>query len=593
MSDTAQTEWSKKTFANEERLPRVPLPTLEESAERFLEWCVPLLTAEQLAETKLAVDEMLQPTSTARTLHSALEEYDKTPGVHSWLDEFWPTRYLGRRDRIALNANFFFLFKDTAQDQVTRAADLIAGAVDYKVLLDTEDLPPAIMRGQALSMEQNKYLFSETRIPGERQDTVRMQYPSTARHIAVFYKGHIFSLDVLSIEAQPYSRTDLQAALAVIMSGVTTPVATNEAVGHLTTKARAEWAHTRQTLLADNQAAIDAIETALFCVCLEDIAPENPKQASDQLLHGNSANRWFDKSISLIVFANGQAGINIEHCGLDGTTILNFVDAIVTATPEGRIEAPSATPAAKEVTFMLSDTVKAEIQAAGDDFKQYATGVATETVLFEDFGSNNAKALGMSPDAFAQMAYQLAHQRTKGMIGATYESIATRHFNHGRTEAMRVVTPEILEFVKTIEDPQADKAAKQTAFRAAAEKHVARAKQAQMGKAPEQHLWELQLLQNRRGQELGATDTMSLYDSPGWLIMRDDYLSTSSAPSVNVQYFGFGSTSTHCIGIGYVMLPDHWNIYLSTAQEVAGDMHDFAENLRFAVQELAELAGIQ
>ena len=593
MSDTAQTEWSKKTFANEERLPRVPLPTLEESAERFLEWCAPLLTASQLQQTKAAVDEMLQPASTARTLHGALEEYDKTPGVHSWLDEFWPTRYLGRRDRIALNANFFFLFKDTEQDQVTRAADLIAGAVDYKVLLDTEDLPPALMRGQALSMEQNKYLFSETRIPGERQDTVRMQYPSIARHIAVFYKGHIFSVDVLSASAQPYSRTDLQAALTAIMSGVTTPVATNEAVGHLTTKARAEWAQTRQTLLADNQAAVDAIETALFCVCLEDIAPENPKQAADQLLHGNSANRWFDKSISLIVFANGQAGINIEHCGLDGTTILNFVDAIVTATPEGRIEAPSANPAVKEVTFTLSDTMKAEIQAAGDDFKQYATGVATETVSFEDFGANDAKALGMSPDAFAQMAYQLAHQRTKGIIGATYESIATRHFNHGRTEAMRVVTPEILEFVKTIEDPQADKATKQTAFKAAAEKHVARAKQAQMGKAPEQHLWELQLLQNRRGQELGATGEMPLYTSPGWLIMRDDYLSTSSAPSVNVQYFGFGSTNTHCIGIGYVMLPDHWNIYLSTAQEVAGDMHDFAENLRFAVQELAELAGIQ
>lgn len=593
MSDIAQTEWSKKTFANEERLPRVPLPTLEESAERFLEWCAPLLTASQLQQTKAAVDEMLQPASTARTLHSALEEYDKTPGVHSWLDEFWPTRYLGRRDRIALNANFFFLFKDTEQDQVTRAADLIAGAVDYKILLDTEDLPPAIMRGQALSMEQNKYLFSETRIPGEQQDTVRMQYPSTARHIAVFYKGHIFSLDVLSANAQPYSRTDLQSAITAIMAGVAVPIADNEAVGHLTTKARAEWAHTRQTLLADNQAAVDAIETALFCVCLEDITPENPKQASDQLLHGNSANRWFDKSISLIVFANGQAGINIEHCGLDGTTILNFVDAIVTATPEGRLEAPSANPAVKEVTFTLSDTMKAQIHAAGDDFKQYATGVATETVSFEDFGANNAKALGMSPDAFAQMAYQLAHQRTKGIIGATYESIATRHFNHGRTEAMRVVTPEILEFVKTMEDAQADKTTKQAAFRAAAEKHVARAKQAQTGKAPEQHLWELQLLQKRRGQELGATGEMPLYTSPGWLIMRDDYLSTSSAPSVNVQYFGFGSTSTHCIGIGYVMLPDHWNIYLSTAQEVAGDMHDFAENLRQAVRELAELAGIQ
>lgn len=577
------------TFANEAALPRVPLPTLEESAERFLEWCAPLLTPDQLAETKAAVDEMLWPGSTARKLHAALQDYDQTPGVNSWLDEFWPTRYLGRRDRIALNANFFFLFKDTAQTQIERAADLIAGAVDYKILLDAEQLPPAVMRGTPLSMEQNKYLFSETRIPGEQQDTVRMQYPSSARHILVFHKGHMVSLDVLNSDTQPYSRADLQVKLQEIVAQTATPLADNEAVGHLTTKARAEWAETRQELLADNQAALDTIETALFCVCLEDISPQDAKQASDQLLHGNSANRWFDKSISLIVFANGQAGINIEHCGLDGTTILNFVDAITNAIPENRLEAEAPEITIREITFRLTDALKAEIQAAGDTFKQYATGVATETVSFADFGSNNVKALAMSPDAFAQMAYQLAHQRTKGMIGATYESIATRHFKHGRTEAMRVVTPEILEFVKTVEDPQADTAAKQTAFRAAAEKHVARAKQAQMGQAPEQHLWELQLLQKRRGAELGATEEMSLYTSPGWRIMRDDYLSTSSAPSVNVQYFGFGSTSTHCIGIGYVMLPDHWNIYLSTAQEVAGDMHDFANNLRVAVEELANL----
>lgn len=589
MTDSQLPEWSPQTFANEEKLPRVPLPTLEESCERFLEWCAPLLTPEQLEETKTAVDEMLRPGSTARALHAALEKYDKTPGVYSWLDEFWPTRYLGRRDRIALNANFFFLFKDSEQDQLTRAADLIAGAVDYKLLLDAEALPPASMRGHVLSMEQNKYLFSETRIPGKEQDTIRMQYPSDARHIAVFYKGHIFKLDVLTSASQPYSRTDLQAGLQEIMNRGATAVADNEAVGHLTTKARAEWAETRQQLLTDNQAALDTIETALFCVCLEDIAPKSPKQASDQLLHGNSANRWFDKSISLIVFANGQAGINIEHCGLDGTTILNFVDAILATTPEGRAEATPSTPQVEEIIVTLSDTIKGEIQAAADSFREYAHGVATETVSFDDFGANNVKALGMSPDAFAQMAYQLAHQRTKGMIGATYESIATRHFNHGRTEAMRVVTPEILEFVKTIEDPEASRETKQAAFRAAAEKHVARAKQAQMGHAPEQHLWELQLLQKRRGEELGAPDRMPLYDSPGWTIMRDDYLSTSSAPSVNVQYFGFGSTSNHCIGIGYVMLPDHWNIYLSTAREVAGDMYDFADNLRHSVQELAGL----
>ena len=138
---------------------------------------------------------------------------------------------------------------------------------------------------------------------------------------------------------------------------------------------------------------------------------------------------------------------------------------------------------------------------------------ATSILSFEDFGGNLAKQLRMSPDAFVQMAYQLAHKRTKGLVGATYESIATRQYRHGRTEAMRVVTHEVVRFVTAMDDPDADVATRRAAFRTAAEKHVARAKECQAGQAPEQHLWELQLIQKRRGEALGMTEPLALYET--------------------------------------------------------------------------------
>src|SRR6185312_13251248 len=101
---------------------------------------------------------------------------------------FWSYRYLGRRDCVAVNANFFFLFEDSEQGQVDRAAGLVAGALDYKLLIDEQRVPPAVQRGRALSMEQNKYLFSTTRIPGPVQDSARTPYsddwpgPSRERH---------------------------------------------------------------------------------------------------------------------------------------------------------------------------------------------------------------------------------------------------------------------------------------------------------------------------------------------------------------------------------------------------------------------------
>lgn len=595
-------EWSTRTFGNEDRLPRVPLPTLEDSCERFVEWCAPLLTPEELATTEAAVAAFQRPGSAAHKLHAALEEYDAAEGVHSWLDEFWPSRYLGRRDRIALNANFFFLFQESGQQQVERAAGLIAGAVRYKLLLDEERLAPKVQRGQPISMEQNKFLFSTTRIPGMLQDTVRAPYsevepgPSPARHIAVFFRGNIFRMDVVGEEGRPHSLDDLVAGLESIKKSGAAEARPEAPVGHLTTQARAQWAASRQELIdghPGNAAALDAVETALFCLCLEDFAPAGTQEACDQLLHGDSGNRWFDKSVSLIVFEDGTAGINVEHCGLDGTTILNFVDAVLDSTPEEHSEQSGARsqglPAVETVDFVLDEALKTTAKEAGDSFAEYAAATATSILPFEDFGANRAKELGLSPDAFVQMAYQLAHKRSKGLVGATYESIATRQYQHGRTEAMRVITPEIHRFVAEMESPEATDETRRAALRAAAEKHVARAKECQAAQAPEQHLWELQLIQKRRGEELGATETLDLYDTPGWLKMRDDYLSTSSAPSTHIQYFGFGSTSSRCIGVAYVLLPDRLNIYLSTPRAVSDEMYAFAEQLKVAVRELEEL----
>lgn len=595
-------ELSPLTFGNEDRLPRVPLPTLEQSCERFLEWCGPLLTAGELAATESAVALFLRPDGPARKLHAGLEQYDAGDGVHSWLDTFWPYRYLGRRDRIALNANFFFLFEDSEQGQVDRAAALIAAAVNYKLMIDEQRLAPAVQRGRPLSMEQNKYLFSTTRIPGPLQDSVRTPYsddwpgPSQERHVVVFFRGNMFRLDVIGRSGRPHTADELAAGLRAVMAAGATPATSGTSVGHLTTKARAEWAASRQALLdcdPGNAERLDAVETALFCLCLEDTTPSGALEASDQLLHGDSGNRWFDKALSLIVFRDGTAGLNGEHCKLDGTTMVSFVDAVLgsSAQEQSRWSGGQAqgTPACAPIEFVLDADLRADVRAAAASFAAYAADTATIVASIENFTSDRAKQLRMSPDAFAQMAFQLAHQRAKGHLGATYESIATQHYRHGRTEAMRVVTPEVVRFVAAMDDAQADEQTRRAAFRAAAQMHVERARQCQAGQAPEQHLWELQLIQQRRGAELGVTEPLALYESPGWLTMRDDYLSTSAVPSTRVQFFGFGSTSDKCIGIGYALLPDRFDLYLSTPRAVSDQMFVFAEKLPEAVHELQDL----
>jgi carnitine O-acetyltransferase len=226
---------------------------------------------------------------------------------------------------------------------------------------------------------------------------------------------------------------------------------------------------------------------------------------------------------------------------------------------------------------------------AAQSFKAYGDTTASKLYAFSAFGANRVKEFGLSPDAFVQLALQLAHVRTKGFVGATYESIATRQFDHGRTEAMRVVTPEILQFVAAMQDEAVSQADKVKRLRAAADKHVKRAKECQEGQAPEQHLWELMLIQKRRGKATDVTEELTVFTSPGWLKMRHDYLSTSSLMSDVVTFFGFGSTSVDCIGVGYAVRSDGFYAYLCTGKSGAIYLARFAANLRDAMLELGDL----
>lgn len=591
----------KITFSGEGVLPRVPLPELGDSLRRFEEWCAPLLTAEELAETQAAIQVFAD--EAGDQLQMAVKQYNQQDGVHSWLDEFWPARYLGRRVPVSINANFIFTFIEQPLTQVQRAAELVGVAVRYKQQLDDEVVPPASLKGTPLCMEQHKFLFSTTRIPGEERDTVRAPYSvaapgaSPARHIVVIRNHQLFSLNVIAENGQAHSLNELEAALEkIIEQAPATPLPKQASVGYLTTLPRTEWAGVRTELLSvapSNEQVSDAIEQALFCLCLDDAEPKGLRESADQLLHGDGANRWFDKSISLIVFGNGVAGVNCEHCGVDGGALVEFVDYLHDKNARGLVGAGRnesvGTPDISPLTFALNSSLEASIASASQAFDALASNTATHYMSFDDFGSQKIKSLKVSPDAFAQIGFQLAHMRTKGLIGATYESIATRHYDRGRTEAMRVVTAEIAAFVNAMDDKSHSDAEKIELFRAAAAKHSQRLRECQSGEAPEQHLWQLQLLAEAQGLPVDTDEAFRLFRSPGWLKMRNDYLSTSSAPSENITVFGFGATSEQCIGVAYLVRNDSIKAYLSTPSAVAAAMHDFSDNLQQAYRDLAAL----
>lgn len=102
-------------------------------------------------------------------------------------------------------------------------------------------------------------------------------------------------------------------------------------LGVLTAENRDTWADVREHLeQTHNTVALETIDSALFVVSLDDKAeysPEDPVPIVKNMLHGDSnglINRWFDKSLSLIVCKDGNAGINFEHSWGDGIYLFFF-----------------------------------------------------------------------------------------------------------------------------------------------------------------------------------------------------------------------------------------------------------------------------
>lgn len=100
-------------------------------------------------------------------------------------------------------------------------------------------------------------------------------------------------------------------------------------IGVLTAENRDKWAEIRGKLESlGNQETLAAIDSALYCIALDDTDSHDPDKLSANFLHGDPRNRWFDKNNTVIVNKNGQAAVNFEHSWGDGVAVIRFFNEI-------------------------------------------------------------------------------------------------------------------------------------------------------------------------------------------------------------------------------------------------------------------------
>lgn len=537
----------------EDSLPRLPVPTLEETSKRYLRSVHPLLNPSEFEKTKVAVQKFIQPGSIGQELQKRLQARCEDTKHKNWIYEWWnDTAYLSYRDPVVPYVSYFYSHRDDRRrrNPAKRAAALTSAVLEFKKQVDNCTLEPEYMRKMPISMESYQWMFNACRVPGRSTD-----YPSKYDHkehkyIVVLRKNQFFKV-MHEVGGQQLNASEFEKQFTRIYERAEK----SPAIGALSSENRDVWFSSRSALLSahpSNAQTLLTIQASSFIVCLDDASPITLEERAHQYWHGDGCNRWFDKPLQFIINDNGTSGFMGEHSMMDGTpthrlndyaNMLIFTNKLDLTDASIRSDLPE--PAA--LKFHINADITKEIDRATTDFNSLISEHELKVQAFQGYGKSLIKKFKCSPDAYVQMIIQLAYHKMYGTNRPTYESAATRRFQQGRTETCRSVSEESVAFCKAMADPEIPAEECVKAFRGAVDAHVQYLTDAGDGKGVDRHLFGLKKCL-KEGEELP-----DIYQDRAYGYSSTWFLSTSQLSSEYFNGYGWSQVVDEGFGIAYMI----------------------------------------
>ncbi|XP_054843927.1 carnitine O-palmitoyltransferase 1, muscle isoform isoform X2 [Eublepharis macularius] len=593
-------------------LPKLPVPKVEDTIQRYLESVHHLLDAERYSQMETLARDFQKQEAPRLQKYLILKSWWASNYVSDWWEEYI---YLRGRGPIMVNSNYYvmdFLYATPTPLQAARAGNAVHSLLLYRRKLDREELAPVMALGVVpMCSYQMERIFNTTRIPGKEADSLLHLLDS--RHLAVYHKGRFYKVWLYQA-GKLLGPRDLELQFQRILDDPSLPQPGEKELAALTAGDRPPWAEARAKYFGQgkNRVALDCIERAAFFLTLDEEAcgydPEEEEQSLDSfaksLLHGRCYDRWFDKSFTLVVYRNGKLGANAEHSWADAP-IIGHLWEFMLATDQFQLgycgsghcqgEPNTALPPPQRLQWDIPVECRLVIDASYSVAKALADDVDFHCFRFVDFGKGRIKKCRTSPDAFIQIALQLAHFRDKACFCLTYEASMTRMFREGRTETVRSCTRESTAFVRSMADPYTSPSECLQLFREAAKKHQLLYRLAMTGAGIDRHLFCLYVVSRYLG-----------VDSPflAQVLSEPWRLSTSQTPQQQIKMFdletnpdhvssggGFGPVANDGYGVSYIIAGEHLITFHVSSKRSSPetDSKRFGRNICQAMLDIAAL----
>ncbi|XP_063347457.1 choline O-acetyltransferase [Pelmatolapia mariae] len=578
---------ASKDSGGRDALPKLPVPNLKDTLDRYLRCMKHLLTEEQFNKTQNIVTEFGAPGGVGELLQSKLTE--RSENVANWVYDYWLNdMYLNNKLALPVNSSPAMVFPQqnfkAPIDSLRFAAHLISGVLEYKTHLDDRDLPVDYAQGQLagtrLCMEQYYRLFTSYRLPGPERDTLVAQESSVMpepEHIIVACKNQFFVLDVM-INFRQLNQRDLLTQLEKIVKMADNEEEQLPPIGLLTSDGRTEWAESRSVLMREstNRDSLDMIERCLCLVCLDDAsgpALSDTKRAM-LMLHGggltkNGGNRWYDKPMQFIVGADGCCGVVCEHSAFEGIVLVQCTEYLLKCmigSPSKLVRAASVSelPAPRRLRWKCTPEIHKLITSAADKLQRMVKNLDMNVHKFHDYGKEFIKKQKMSPDAYIQVALQLGFYRCHGRPVSTYESASLRRFQQGRVDNIRSATPEAFAFVKAMTEGKnsTSDTEKMELLKGAITAQTSYTRLAITGMAIDNHLLGLREIAHE--MKMGK---LEMFKDEAYLISNQFILSTSQVPTTVEMFCCYGPVVPNGYGACYNPQSDHIIFSVSSFHE--------------------------
>ncbi|XP_060636742.2 palmitoyl thioesterase CPT1C isoform X1 [Anolis sagrei] len=600
-------------YSYQASLPRLPVPALKDTMQKYLESIRPLTTDAEFQRMTALARDFEQTLGPRLQWYLKLKSWWASNYVSDWWEEYV---YLRSRGPLMVNSNYYamdFIYVTPTPVQAARAGNLVYAMMLYRRKLIQEEIKPSMVPNSVIPLctAQWQRLFNTTRLPGLGLDTI--QHLQDSRHIAVYHAGRLFRVSLYH-NGKMLRPRELQAQFQSILGDPTPPSPGEEKLPALTAADRDPWARARNTFFqtGQNEQSLSIVEKAAFFVTLDTseqgLRDPNPGHSLDayakSLLHGRCCDRWFDKSFTLIVYRNGKSGLNAEHSWADAPIVGHLweyclaTDAFTLGYDDNgncKGDMDPNIPPPQKLQWEIPPECEEVIMQSFRVAYNLASDIDFHAFTFKDFGKGLIKKCRTSPDGFIQLALQLAHFKDKKKFCLTYEASMTRLYREGRTETVRSCTIESCNFVRAMIDPTQDDSARLHLFRVAAEKHQNLYRQAMTGGGIDRHLFCLYVVSKYLG--LDSPFLREVLSEP-WR------LSTSQTPIQQLELFdlqnhpdyiscggGFGPVDDNGYGVSYIIVgEDLINFHVSckiSSQET--DAHRFGLNIRNAMTDIALL----